>query len=154
MFGIVSLGSSVESIMSRGFDTIPAKALAEEAIEKIAQKSVECLVVVAENQAVGILTEQDIVTKIAANKVDPSKVYAQDIMSTPVITVRNDATVEKAAEVMTRFKVKRLVVTEASGAVAGMITTEDLTAFLSKRDGEGKGTRPDGSPSDAGGPYR
>jgi CBS domain-containing protein len=149
----VSLDTSIESVMSKGFDTVEADAFAVKAVDLISQHSDGCLVVVAGGNAVGIVTEDDIVTKITANRVDPSKVYVRDIMSTPVITISEDSTVERAAETMTQYKINRLVVVERSGAVAGLITSEDLASCISKRGSrdqlttESKGTEPLG-------PYR
>jgi predicted transcriptional regulator len=152
----VSLEASVHDVMSREFDTIQADSFAEEAVDLISQKSTGCLVVVTGNQAVGIITEQDIITRITANRVDPSKIYAKDIMSTPVITVRDDDTLTEAAGVMTQYKVNRLVVVEQSGAVAGLITTEDLTSWLSKGHGTGQtlDQPKNGEQTETLGPYR
>jgi predicted transcriptional regulator len=146
--------ATVQDVMSKEFHSIPADSLAKEALDKFSQESTGCLVVLAGERVVGIVTQEDIITRVTANRVDPTKVYVRDIMSTPVITVRDDFTINKAAEVMAEYKVSRLVVIEPTGAVAGLITTDDLTSWLSKANGNPPTQPKPERPSDALGPYQ
>jgi predicted transcriptional regulator len=153
---IMAPETTVQEVMSREFHSIGADSLAKEAVDKFSQEPTGCLVVLAGNRVVGIITQEDIVSRVTVHRVDPSKVYVRDIMSTPVITVRDDFTVNKAAEIMAQYKVNRLVVVEPGGAVAGLITTADLTSWLSKANGNlpiQEQPRPE-KPSDAVGPYQ
>lgn len=129
----MSLDESVEQLMSKDVLTIDMNDSVLSAAANISKKSVGCLIVVRDRQAVGIVTEQDIVTKVTANAADPKKVYVRDIMSTPVISVKRLATLRDAAELMTEYKVRRLVVVEEDGALSGLITTEDFARWLAKQ---------------------
>jgi CBS domain-containing protein len=80
------------------------------------------LIVVVEDLAVGIVTEYDIVLKVTAEGVDPEKVLAQDIMSSPLISVTKNVSVLEAAEKMSTFKVRKFVVTDERGKLVGLIT--------------------------------
>lgn len=51
---------------------------------------------------------------------------AKDIMSAPAITISPDATVLEAARLMLEHRISGLPVTDASGALVGMITQGDL----------------------------
>jgi CBS domain-containing protein len=51
---------------------------------------------------------------------------ARDVMSSPVYTVRPDATVESAAELMTSRSVTALPVVDEAGTLAGMVAESDL----------------------------
>lgn len=152
----MSLDVNVREIIGSDFQTIEAGSSAADAASLISQKPVGCLVVVENDHAVGIVTEQDIVTEVTANKVDPSKIYVRDIMSTPVIAVRNDNTLKEAAEMMATYKVHRLVVVEGNGAVAGVITTEDLASWISKDGAKSQEVSRPRGPEEMGamGPYQ
>ena len=60
-------------------------------------------------EIIGILTERDIV-KIIANEVSPGGVTAGSLMSSPPITVKNNAPIEEAAKIMAGKKVRHLLV--------------------------------------------
>ena len=51
---------------------------------------------------------------------------AADLMTSFVVTVRPDATIEYAAQVMLQYRISGLPVTDSDGAVLGIITESDL----------------------------
>src|ERR1700746_166709 len=51
---------------------------------------------------------------------------AADLMTSFVVTVRPDATIEYAAQVMLQYRISGLPVTDGGGAVLGIITESDL----------------------------
>jgi CBS domain-containing protein len=72
-------------------------------------------------EPVGIITERDIVNKIAL-KLDPSsyrssvlELFASKIMSTPLTTIFPNNTIKDAMEAMIRKNIRRLAVIEFSG---------------------------------------
>jgi CBS domain-containing protein len=95
------------------------------------KKEYGCLVVVEADIAIGMVTESDIVLKVTAEGVDPSKVLVQDIMSSPLISVKNKASISEVAKTMTTFKVRKIVVTDESGRLVGLVTSIDLAKWLS-----------------------
>lgn len=125
------LGTSVMDIMVRDVPVVSVDENVKNAAVLMEKKDYGCLIVVDEGVAVGILTESDIVLKVTAEGVDPSKVLAQDIMSTPIINVMSDATIAEAAEKMSTFKVRKLVVTDENSRLIGLVTSIDLAKWLS-----------------------
>jgi CBS domain-containing protein len=121
----------VADIMETHVTTIDPDKTVKEAATIMADKGFGCLIVVREGKAVGIVTERDIVTKVAAGGVDPTKVLVSDIMSTPLIVVPPSATTDEAARVMTEYNVRRLVVVK-DGALSGVVTAGDLAKMLAK----------------------
>ncbi len=98
------------------------------------KRGVSCAVIVQGTTAVGIVTERDLVAKVLADIVDPTKVLVRDIMSTPLITVPSKATLTEAASLMAGYRIRRLVVVD-SGAMVGIITTGDIARSLAERHG-------------------
>ena len=56
----------------------------------------------------------------------------KNIMSTPLIVVDPDVSVEEAARVMAKHKVRRLPVVGSSG-LAGLITITDIAKYLAEQ---------------------
>jgi CBS domain-containing protein len=102
----------------------------KQAASVMEQKGYGCLIIVSGSVAIGIVTERDFVHKIVAQGVDPSKVLIQDIMSTPLITVSKKETIRQTAENMCKYGVRRMVVVDESGRLAGLVTAGDLAKWL------------------------
>jgi CBS domain-containing protein len=84
-------------------------------------------------KVVGILTERDIVKSIAKG-VPPDGITAGSLMSSPILSIRNDQPIEEAALLMIRNKVRHLLVEDpARQRVIGIITTTDLARYLKQR---------------------
>ncbi len=73
----------------------------------------------------GIITERDVVHRLAANDVLPSGVKVADAMSKPVITVTPGISVNQAAKLMNHSKIRRLVVVDG-GKLIGVLTMKDI----------------------------
>jgi CBS domain-containing protein len=83
-------------------------------------------VLIAEKkQAIGILTESDILKKIVAEGKNAKDVLVKDVMSTPVIVIEPYITLEEAMKIMSKCNVRRLPVIE-KGELIGIITQKDI----------------------------
>ncbi|MEM2718361.1 MAG: CBS domain-containing protein, partial [Candidatus Bathyarchaeia archaeon] len=69
----------------------------------------------------GIITERDIIEKVVRSNRDPSKIRAEEIMSSPLISVEADKTLKDALTLMRDKKIRRLGVTR-KGKLVGIIT--------------------------------
>lgn len=70
----------------------------------------------------GIITERDLVKNY-----DSQERSFKEIMSKELITIDLNSTLEKAAELMSKHKIKRLLVTE-NNQLVGIITATDIIA--------------------------
>jgi len=101
----------------------------------MAKRGVSCAVITQAGASVGIVTERDLVSKVLADAIDPTKVLVRDIMSTPLITISPIATVQEAAAEMAQYRVRRLVVVDRRGAMVGLVTTGDIARSLAEKHG-------------------
>lgn len=90
------------------------------------------VIVNKDNRPVGIVTERDVLRKVSKARKLPADMKAKEIMSSPVISVKPYDSVETAAAVMASKKIKRLVVVEQDGSIAGLISLTDITRKLAK----------------------
>lgn len=105
--------------------TVDIEASVKEAAQTMARKRIGCTVVTEKDTPVGIVTERDILEKVVAAGLDCSKTAMKEIMSHPLITIRPEESIIKAARIMKRENVRRLVVLE-EGKLAGVVTERDL----------------------------
>ena len=97
------------------------------AASKLMKKhEIGCVVVVDKSgKPVGLMTERDVVRRVAALDLLPSKVNAGKSMSKPLGSVDASSNITEAAKKMRELKVRRLVVVQG-GSVKGIITSNDI----------------------------
>jgi CBS domain-containing protein len=80
----------------------------------------------------GIITERDILKKVSALNKPSKDIAAQDIMSHPVLTINTYDSIETAAALMAKNKIKRLVVLEEDGSLLGVLSVTDIARKLAR----------------------
>jgi signal-transduction protein with cAMP-binding, CBS, and nucleotidyltransferase domain len=94
------------------------------------QGGMRVILVQDHDHPVGIVTDRDFATKIAANDM-PFDTSAQKIISSPLITINHNELISAAAKRMTRKKIRKIAVAE-NGEIIGIITSTDLVTHLTK----------------------
>lgn len=125
----------VAEVMVKSVMAVELNTNARDCAKAMAKRGVSCAVIMQSGNAVGIVTERDLVSKVMADALDPKGVLVRDIMSTPLITVSPDSPVTDAAQMMAEYRVRRLVVVDRTGALAGIITTGDIARSLAEKHG-------------------
>jgi CBS domain-containing protein len=85
-----------------------------------------------DEKPVGIVTERDLLKKVSASSKPAKSIAVKSIMSSPVLTIKAFDSIETAAAVMAKNKVKRLVVLEDDGSLAGVLSATDIARKLAK----------------------
>jgi CBS domain-containing protein len=85
---------------------------------------------------VGIITDRDIVTSVIALKMDPTVFNAGDLITRQIITVAEDLGVFETIQQMRTHGVRRMPVVDREGALAGIISIDDLIELLADEMGE------------------
>jgi CBS domain-containing protein len=120
-----------EDIMTKDVVTIRGSATVAEAVGLMKEKGLRALVVNRryDNDAYGIVTETDIVYKVAAYGKDPKQLRVYEIMSKPCIIVDPDLSVEYVARLFANAGIRRAPVIQ--GKLLGIISITDI---LTKSD--------------------
>lgn len=111
--------------------TISPDATVFQAIEMLAEKNVGALLVMEGEKLIGILSERDYTRKIALLGRSSKETRVRDIISTNLITVTPQHTVEECMRLMTEHKVRHLPVVE-NGKVVGIVSIGDLVNWIIK----------------------
>jgi signal-transduction protein with cAMP-binding, CBS, and nucleotidyltransferase domain len=116
----------VEDVMSSPVITISDKDTVLSATKLMKKNAIGCVVVVDKSgKPMGLMTERDVVRRIAALDLLPSKVKASKSMTKPPSTIDASANVTEAAKKMRQLKIRRLVVVQG-GKLKGIITSNDI----------------------------
>lgn len=124
---------TVDLVMSKDVLAVDLNTNSKACARAMMKKGVSCAVITESGSAVGIVTERDLVSKVLAESIEPNKVLVRDIMSTPLITTTPDTALVSAAEVMARYRIRRLVVVDSSGNLSGIVTAGDIARTLAEK---------------------
>ena len=127
----------VEEVMEAQVVHAPEDASVLQLIQLMAQRSVSCVVIcqssVVSGQLqmtpVGIVTERDIV-QLQTLGMDFSQTQAKVVMSTPLLPIQPRDSLWVAHELMKQHRVRRLVVCDRLGELAGVITQSSILQVL------------------------
>jgi CBS domain-containing protein len=126
---------SVGEIMVKAVLAVDLNMNVKDCSKAMAKRGVSCAVITQANRAIGIVTERDLVSKVLADAIDPTKVFVKDIMSTPLITVSPNVSLTDAAGEMAEYSIRRLVVVDRGGSMVGIITAGDIARSLAEKHG-------------------
>jgi CBS domain-containing protein len=87
----------------------------------MAKQNIGAVIVTLDFEVIGIVTERDIISRVISANRELHDVVAQDIMTTPVITIDFDRTLADALKIMKDNNVRRLVVVK-KGKIFGLVT--------------------------------
>ena len=119
----------VNQIMSKNLLTLDKSTSLQEAAEQMRKLRVGCVIVTEEGNPIGIITERDFVTKIAAEG-RPLFTEIKEVISSPLITIDSEETIWEASELMKEKLIHKLPVIE-NGKIVGIVTTSDIVRISS-----------------------
>ena len=121
--------TQVRDIMQKNVITIDYNKTALDASVILKEKEISFLVIMKEGKIAGIVSESDIVRKIAAKDLNSSQIQLEDIISKNFKWVESNLEIEDAVQKMLNSSIRRLIVLENEKLV-GVITQTNLAEFL------------------------
>ncbi len=100
-----------------------------DAIRLMAEKGIGSLVVMEDQEMLGIMSERDYARKVIIKGRSSESTAVSEIMTANVITTSSSETVNECMSVMTEKKIRHLPVVE-DNAVIGMISIGDLVEAI------------------------
>lgn len=124
---------SVGRIATRVVATASPSESVLDVARRMAESNVGCVVVVDGNQeAVGIVTDRDIVTRAVAKELDAPETPISVIMSRDVHSVDEFTPIEQALATMSGAGTRRLVVTGPEAKLVGILSVDDVMQLLAE----------------------
>ena len=111
---------------------IDADATVLDAVRKMVDANIGALLVTADGEIAGIFTERDYLRRMAVEGRQAEDTLVRDVMTTPLVYVTPETSVDESMALMTDRRIRHLPVADG-GAVVGMVSIGDLVKFQSKQ---------------------
>ena len=115
----------VRDIMSKNVKVVRLDSSVKEVVATMNKFDIGSIVVVQGNRPVGIITERDILRRIVQPCLPPETLTARQVMTSPLLTMGETASIDEAAKLMAKDNVKKLPVM-AKQKLVGIVTLTDI----------------------------
>ena len=83
---------------------------------------------------IGVVTDRDMVCRTIAKGLNPLEQQVSDCMSTPLISVQPDDTLDKCYQVLEENQIRRVPVVDDAGKICGIVALADIAERASRAD--------------------
>jgi CBS domain-containing protein len=108
--------------------SISSDATVLEATQKMNRHRIGSLMVTQADRIVGILSERDILMRVVAEEKNPRETKVAAAMTSDVVVVSPDTSIEDASSIMQTRRVRHLPVCDSEGRLLGLISIGDINA--------------------------
>ena len=91
------------------------------------ERGIGGVVVMDAGRLAGIFTERDVMRRVVAESRDPRTTLVRDVMTSPVLTVTPETSMDEMRQLITARRIRHLPVVGATGLV-GVVTIGDVLA--------------------------
>jgi CBS domain-containing protein len=110
---------------------IDAGASVFEAVQRMVERNVGSLLVTEKGEITGIVTERDYLRRVTLEGRTDRETPVREIMSSPLIVVTPETTIDECMALMTDRRVRHLPVVDG-GTVVGVVSIGDIVKFKSR----------------------
>ncbi len=122
----------LKDIMTRSVEIIAADASLVDAARKMEEKGVGFLPVVEDGRVVGVITDRDITIRAVSRGLDPEQTTVEETMTQRIVSLPEVANVEDATELMEQRRVRRLIITNETEALSGVVSLDKLSLYIGR----------------------
>ncbi len=124
----------LKEIMTPQVETVNSDASLQDVAQKMKALDVGVIPVMDEDRVSGIVTDRDIVIRVIAEGTNPWDARVSDCMTAQVEACFQDDDINKAAELMQRKRIRRLVVLDRdTNRLVGIVSLGDLATVKGGR---------------------
>ena len=105
--------------------TVPPSESVAGLMYRMITENIGAVIVQEKDQAIGMITEKDVLDRTVLKEKNLYMTQAKDIMSTPILSIEVDSPIKDALDLMRKQNVRRLAVTE-NKALVGIVSERRL----------------------------
>jgi CBS domain-containing protein len=117
----------VRDVMTKDIRVVRPDTSIKEVVATMNKFGIGSIIIVQGDRPVGIITERDILRRLVEPCLAPETLTARQIMTSPLLSISETASIEEAAKLMARKHIKRLPVMD-NGKLVGIITYTDIVS--------------------------
>jgi CBS domain-containing protein len=126
------MNTPISAILDRKGSTVfsvaPSASIAD-AVDEMNRHRVGSVLVLDGPRLVGIFTERDVLRRVVGAELDPKRAAVSEVMSSNVLTITRDATMEETMTIFTEKRCRHLPVVE-NGRLIGTVSIGDITRWM------------------------
>ncbi len=118
----------IKDIMTTGVISVGPDETVQHAVDIMAERSISCVVVTdtgSSKNPIGIITERDLVRRVLQPGKNPKRIKNRQVMTTSLVTISEEATLEEGMRIISSMKIRRLPVVNKEGLI-GIVTYTDI----------------------------
>ncbi|MGY5149714.1 MAG: CBS domain-containing protein [Candidatus Nitrosopumilus sp. bin_68KS] len=118
----------VKDLMTKDVEMVHSEHTIRQAAKIMRNDGVGSVIVMRDNEPVGIMTERDFAVKVTVDEIPPSTKISE-VMTSPVIHISAEESVLRASGIMIEKKIRKIPVFD-KGKISGIITATDILRFF------------------------
>ncbi len=115
----------IRDIMSKDVRVVRPDTSMKEVVATMNKFDIGSIIVMQGDRPVGIITERDILRRLVEPCLAPETLTARHVMTSPVLTINETASIDEAAKLMAKKKIKKLPVIN-NGKLIGIVSFTDI----------------------------
>lgn len=100
-----------------------------QAVDEMNRHRIGSIVVLEGNRLAGIFTERDVLRRVVGAGIDPTIIRVADVMTTQLITITPDTTIEETMHIFAEKRCRHLPVL-VNGNMIGLISIGDISRWI------------------------
>lgn len=118
----------VKDLMTKDVEMVHYEHTIKQAAKIMKNDGVGSVVIMKDDEPIGIMTERDFAINVAADEISPATKISE-VMTSPVIHISPEESVLQASDIMIEKKIRKIPVFGA-GKISGIITATDILRFF------------------------
>ena len=119
------LSGPIEPFINTNVAILEGEKFTDEALKLMKEREVRSILVSHVGEVIGIVSKTDILFKVMSQGRNPSKVKLREIMTSPVLAVNPQNTVQETLSSMDKHMIRQIIISSHS-AVLGMVSRDDI----------------------------
>ncbi|MEE8132205.1 MAG: CBS domain-containing protein [Nitrososphaerales archaeon] len=119
------LNMSVENVLNTDILILESDNTAADATARMKEKNARSVLITHSGEAIGLVSKTDVLFKVMAQGKNPAKIKLREIMSSPVISLSTQSTIEEALAIMDKHVVRQVIISSGP-SVIGIVTRDNI----------------------------
>lgn len=115
----------VKDVMTKGVRVAGLDSSVGEVVAIMNRFNIGSIIVVQDDKPVGVISERDVLRRVVEPCLSPETIAARQIMTSPVITICESASVAEVVKIMAEKRVRKIPVMKKD-RIVGIITYTDI----------------------------